>query len=317
MDGTGNPWFYGDIGIRGDRIVRITPPGLLAGAQSKQRVDASGKIVSPGFIDIDAQSMGAFTLGDGRVVSMVTQGVTTAIVGEGESVAPINAKRLAAMKDPGNPYASVADSLSRTLANPHGFDKWLELMEQRGVSQNVGSFIGAQIVRVYAKGEAEGTPTPAELDTMRAVVKSAMEDGALGVASALIYPPGNFATNAELIELAKAAAPYGGIYITHMRSEADRLLEAIDEAFRIGTDGGVPVEIYHFTASRVQNWSKMPAAMDGRRRRRRRHVSLHSRLDRSFQLRPTVGGRRRQAARQPAGPWNDGKDHGGNALPRA
>jgi dihydroorotase/N-acyl-D-amino-acid deacylase len=129
------------------------------------------------------------------------------------------------------------------------------------MSQNAGSFLGAGTVRVYAKGEAQGPPTAAELDTMRAVVRNAMEDGALGVASALIYPPANFASTDELIEQAKAMAPYGGIYITHMRSEADRFLEAIDEALRIGKEGGVPVEIFHFKASGRRNWAKIPLAI--------------------------------------------------------
>ena len=261
MDGTGNPWFYGDVGLRGDRIASITPPGLLADATARQRVNASGRIVAPGFIDIDSQSGAEFTFGDGRVVSMVTQGVTTAIIGEGESIAPINDKRLAAMKDPGSPYRSLADSLAPQLGNPHGFAKWLDLMERRGASENIGAFLGAQTVRVYAKGEAPGPPAPAELDTMRSLVRQAMADGAFGVASALIYPPGNFATTGELIEAAKAAAPFGGIYITHLRSEADRLLEALDEAFRIGEEAGVPVEIYHFKAAGRRNWSRMGPAI--------------------------------------------------------
>jgi dihydroorotase/N-acyl-D-amino-acid deacylase len=142
-----------------------------------------------------------------------------------------------------------------------GFDAWLRAMEQHGISQNAGSFLGAGTVRVYAKGEAQGPATPAELDTMRAVVKNAMEDGALGVASALIYPPANFASTEELIEQAKAMAPYGGIYITHLRSEADRFLEAIDEALRIGKEGGVPVEIFHFKASGRRNWGTIPLAI--------------------------------------------------------
>jgi dihydroorotase/N-acyl-D-amino-acid deacylase len=134
-------------------------------------------------------------------------------------------------------------------------------MEKHGISQNVGSFLGAGTVRVYAKGEAEGPATAAELDTMRTVVRNAMEDGAYGVASALIYPPASYASTEELIEQARAMAPLGGVYITHMRSEADRFLEAIDEALRIGREGGVPVEIYHFKASGRRNWAKIPLAI--------------------------------------------------------
>ena len=261
VDGTGNPWFYGDLAIDNGRIARITPPGVLAKAEAKQRIDAGGKIVAPGFIDIQAQSVGEFTFGDGRVVSMVTQGVTTAIMGEGESAAPANEKILAVWKSPGSPYAPVADSTAAKFKNPHGFNAWLEAMEKHGMSENAGSFLGAGTIRIYAKGEAQGAPSPAELDTMRSIVKSAMEDGAFGVASALIYPPGNYATTAELSEIAKAMAPFGGVYITHMRSEADEFLEAIDEAFKIGHDGGVPVEIYHLKASGTKNWPKMAAAI--------------------------------------------------------
>ncbi|MFN8580831.1 MAG: D-aminoacylase [Gemmatimonadaceae bacterium] len=261
VDGTGNPWFYGDLGIADGHIARITPPGLLANASAKKRINASGKIVAPGFIDIQAQSVAEFTFGDGRVLSMVTQGVTTAIMGEGESAAPINGKILEVMKAPGSPYASVADSAAAKFKNPHGFNAWLETMEKHGMSENAGSFLGAGTVRVYAKGQAEGAPGPAELDTMRTIVRQAMEDGAMGVASALIYPPGNYAGTAELTEMAKAMSPLGGVYITHMRSEGDEFLEAIDEAFKIGHDGGVPVEIYHLKASGTKNWPKMAQAI--------------------------------------------------------
>ena len=257
VDGTGNPWFFGDVAIEGDRIARITPPGGLARAPAKERLDASGKVVSPGFIDIQAQSVYQFTLGDGRVVSSVTQGITTAIMGEGDTPAPLNDKRIAAMKPPDSIWKPVATKFQ----GARGFNAWLETMQQHGMSQNAGSFLGAASVRVYAKGEAEGPPTPAELDTMRAVVRHAMEDGAFGMASALIYPPGNFATTEELIEEAKAMALLGGVYITHMRSEANRLLEAIDEALRIGREGGVPVEIYHLKAGGVRNWGKMAQAI--------------------------------------------------------
>src|SRR5436309_776036 len=134
-------------------------------------------------------------------------------------------------------------------------------MERHGMSVNVGSFVGGATVRMYAKGMAVGPPTPAELDTMRAVMRRAMEDGAFGLGTALIYPPGSFATTAELVEIAKAMSPYGGVYITHMRSEADQLLEAIDEALRIGREGGVPVEIYHFKAGGRRNWAKAALAI--------------------------------------------------------
>jgi len=144
----------------------------------------------------------------------------------------------------------------RSFTGEHGFDTWFRAMETHRMSVNVGSFLGAGTVRAYAKGMAEGPATPAQLDTMRRVVRDAMRDGAFGVASALIYPPGAYAATEELIEEARAMAPFGGVYITHMRSEGDRLLEAVREALRIGREGGVPVEIYHLKAAGQANWPK-------------------------------------------------------------
>ena len=252
VDGTGNPWYYGDLAIKGDRIARITPPGLLARASAARHIDARGLVVAPGFIDIQAQSGEALLAGDSRVVSMVTQGVTTMILGEGETPAPANEKTVAMYRLTDSALAR----LFRSFAGSRGFAVWLAAMAQHHASVNFGSFIGAGTVRAYAKGQAEGPATAAELDTMRAVVRRAMEDGAFGVASALIYPPGSYASTAELVEEAKAMAPYGGVYITHMRSEGDRLLEAVDEALTIGREGGVPVEIYHLKAAGVKNWPK-------------------------------------------------------------
>jgi dihydroorotase/N-acyl-D-amino-acid deacylase len=259
IDGSGNAWFLGDVGLRGDRIARITPAGLLRDAPATTRIDASGLVVAPGFIDIQSHSRDAFLTGDGRVVSKISQGITTEIMGEGWTNAPANDRTIASLSaiDPGN----AADSVARRFVGPDGFDRWLTAMEQRGVSPNIGSFIGATTIRVHARGTLEGPATAAELDTMRAVTRRGMEDGAFGVASALIYPPGNFAGTEELIEIARAMAPYGGVYISHMRSEADQYLEAIDELLRIGREGGVATEIYHLKAGGVRNWPKAAQAV--------------------------------------------------------
>ncbi len=254
VDGTGAAWFNGDLAIRGDRIAKIAPAGTLADAPARERIDARGMVVAPGFIDIQSHSRSSFLGGDGRIVSKVTQGITTEIMGEGWTNAPANEKTL----ESNSTVDPAAAERGRDFFGSHGFDRWLRAMEQNGVSTNIGSFVGATTIRVYAKGDAMGGANEAELDTMRAIMREAMEDGAFGVASALIYPPGNFASTQELIEIAKAMAPYGGTYITHMRSEADQVLEAIDEAITVGREGGVPVEIYHLKAAGQRNWYKAP-----------------------------------------------------------
>lgn len=257
VDGTGAAWFYGDIGIRGDRIARVAPRGMLADARSRERVNARGHVVAPGFIDIQSHSRGPALRGDGRLVSKVTQGITTEIMGEGSTNAPVNEKALEG-GDLTNPEFA---ELVHSFMGEHGFDAWLRAMETNGVSSNVGSFVGATTVRIYGKGQAMGAASPAELDSMRKAVRWAMRDGAFGIASALIYPPGNYASTEELVEISKAMAPYGGVYITHMRSEADQFLEAIDEAVQIGREAGVPVEIYHLKAGGHANWHKVPLAI--------------------------------------------------------
>jgi N-acyl-D-amino-acid deacylase len=255
VDGTGNPWFHGDLAIKGDRIARITYAGGLVNSQSKQRIDAHNQVLSPGFIDIQGQSRGALLTGDGRLISKITQGITTEIMGEGGTNAPANDKTLAAESD------DASRKIDSRFTGPHGFRDWLEAMQQHGSSPNFGSFVGATTIRMYGKGMAQGAPTQAELEQMTTAVRRAMEDGAFGLSSALIYPPGEYTTTQELIEEAKAMSPYGGVYISHMRSEADRLLEAIDEAIEIGRKGNVPVEIYHLKAAGVANWPKMVLAI--------------------------------------------------------
>jgi N-acyl-D-amino-acid deacylase len=252
VDGSGNPWFYGDVGVRGDRIATIARPGMLERVTARRRVDATGQVVAPGFIDI--QSGGDFLDGDGRSVGKLTQGVTTEIMGEAYTGAPISDLSIADL--PVDRPAAIASA--RRFMGPHGFDRWLQAMESHGISPNIGSFVGASTLREYGMGLRMGAATGAGLDSMRDAMRRAMEDGAFGLGSALIYPPGNYAGTDELIAIARAMSPYGGLYITHMRSEADQVLGAMDEAFRIGREGGVPVEIYHLKAAGVKNWSKMP-----------------------------------------------------------
>jgi len=258
VDGTGAGWFFGDVAIKGDRVVRVEPRGVLEGAEAKTTIDATGKVVTPGFIDIQAQSYEPLLARDSRDVSKITQGITTEVLGEGGTPAPVDDRILSSEPT----HDTVVDPLREAFTGPHGFGKWLDAMAAHGSSPNVASFIGAATVRAYVKGMDRGAATPAEVDTMQAVVRRAMEDGALGVGSALIYPPGSYASTDELIAEAKAMAPYGGTYITHMRSEGDRLLEATDEAIEIGKEGGVPVEIYHLKAAGQPNWDKEDALLD-------------------------------------------------------
>ena len=254
VDGTGNPWFYADVGVTGGRIVRVAPAGFLRDAAAARRIDASGLVVAPGVIDIQAQSYDELLYGDSRVVSMTTQGITTMVLGEGDTPAPVNDGLIADFTATSTDTTLIR--LMRGFTGEHGFDAWLRAMQDHRIAVNVGSFLGAGTVRAYAKGMAEGPAAPAELEAMRRVVREAMRDGALGVASALEYPPGAYAATVELIEEARAMAPLGGVYITHMRSEGDRLIESVFETLRIGREAGVPVEIYHLKASGEANWAK-------------------------------------------------------------
>jgi dihydroorotase/N-acyl-D-amino-acid deacylase len=250
VDGTGNAWYPGDLGIRDDRIAAITRPGGLRDAAARTRLDASGKVVSPGFIDIQSHSRFNFLgSGDGRVVSKVTMGVTTEIMGESTTNAPSSP----AMLEEAGSAVGVTEFET--------FGEWIAAMEDHGASVNFGSFIGASTIRVLGKGMAMGAAGSPERRLMQQAVRQSMRDGAFGIASALVYPPGNFADTEELVSINAAAAPFGGVYITHMRSEADYLLEAIDEAIRIGTEAGVPVEIYHLKAAGRRNWHKAALAV--------------------------------------------------------
>ena len=253
VDGTGNPWYYGDVAVRGDRIAMIAPRGALVKAAATRTVDANGLVLSPGFIDIQAHSWNQLLFADGRVIGKIAQGVTSEILGEATTPAPSNT-RVDSLYMGGDPEEALMRAHVVHFRGTHGFGMWLDSMQSHGNAVNVGSYLGATTVRSYAMGRREGAPNTAEQDTMRAVITNAMRDGAYGISSALIYPPGSYAGTPELIENAKAMAPLHGTYITHIRSEENELLSALDEAIRIGKDAGVPVVIYHFKASGRTYW---------------------------------------------------------------
>ena len=243
-DGSGGDPAPGDVAIRGDRIAAV---GKVDGA-GRTEIDAHGMAVAPGFINVMSHAEESL-IADGRAMADVKQGVTLEIFGEGESPGPLTP----AMKK----EALAAQGDIKYAIDWTTLDEYLRSLVRRGVSPNVASFLGAANPRIYVMGRANRAPTAAELDQMRAVVRQAMSDGAFGVASALIYAPGAYATTDELIELSKAAAPYGGIYISHMRSEGNRLLEAVDELIAIARQAHVPAEIYHLKAAGEPNWPKM------------------------------------------------------------
>ena len=246
IDGSGSPWYSGDIGIRDGRIVEI---GNLAGMPAKQIIDAHGEVVAPGFIDMLGQSE-LTILVDPRLPSKIFQGITTEITGEGDSVAPLNDAMLTADHSGYAHYHLTPDW--RTLR------EYFARIEQQGMGINLATYVGATSVRRMVLGDADIQPTPAQLEQMRTLVDQAMRDGAVGVSTALQYTPAPYAKTDELIALAAEASKFGGIYATHMRSEGDAVLESIDEATRIGREAHIPVEIWHLKAAGKDNWGKMP-----------------------------------------------------------
>lgn len=236
-DGTGNPWFEGDVGIRFDKIVAI---GKLRDAKARRVIDAKGMAVSPGFIDMLGQSETSLLI-DNRSLSKLSQGITSEITGEGGSIAPQDDLTIAAAQPSLDPYHLKIDW--RTLE-----DYWLRL-DKKGTPINLGTYVGAAQVREAVLGDVNRAPTAAELEKMKALVAQAMQQGALGISTALIYPPGHYAKTEELIELAKVAAQYGGIYASHMRSEGLNEVAAVREALRIGEEAHIPVEIFHLKVS--------------------------------------------------------------------
>ena len=245
VDGAGNPWYAADIAVRGERIAAI---GDLRDAHAKKELDAQGQIVSPGFIDMLGQSELSLLL-DNRSLSKLSQGITSEITGEGASVAPQNDKTLAPMKPALEHYHLTMDWTT--------LEGYFRRLEKQGTPLNIGTYVGSAQVREAVIGDDDRAPTPDELAQMQSLVEQAMKDGALGVSSALIYPPNIYAKTDELIALAKVASNYGGLYATHMRSEGASEMAAIDEAIRIGREANLPVEIFHLKVSGKPRWGDM------------------------------------------------------------
>ena len=244
-DGTGSPCTAGGVALSGDKIAQI---GDVSADHGRIDIDVHGQIIAPGFINLMSGPDGLFA--DGRGLSDLLQGVTREIFGEGESMGPLNddmrAEELREQRD------------IKYDINWHTLNEGLQALERHGISPNVASFIGAATPRVYVLGRANRAPTPAELDQMRALTDQAMQEGALGVASALIYAPGNYAKTDELVALAEVVAKHKGIYISHMRNEGDHELEAVDELVSIARQARVPAEIYHLKVAGAKNWSHLP-----------------------------------------------------------
>ena len=301
IDGTGSPWYSADVGIREGRIAAI---GKLTKATAKRRIDAAGKVVAPGFIDMLGQS--EFTiLVDPRLPSKIYQGITTEITGEGTSAAPMM----------GFAREEAAQALEHygLKADWQSLGEYFARLERQGMGINLASYVGATTIREVVIGGANRPPTAAELERMRALVREAMVQGAMGVSTSLEYAPAPYAGTDELIALASEAAPYGGIYATHMRSEGDGMVAALDETFRIAREAHIPAEIWHLKVAGKKNWGQMPdvikridAARAERSRHHRRYLCLHRLVQRHVRIRAAVGARRRQ--RQDGGAAQGSRD---------
>jgi N-acyl-D-amino-acid deacylase len=246
IDGTGSPWYFGDVAVRGDRIVAV---GRLTGAVARDTIDAHGLVVAPGFIDMLGHSEYRILLHRGAD-SKISQGITTEITGEVTSVAPVNQRTLAELTP-----------AFRAEVDWNDLDGYFRSLERRGTAINLGTFVTLGSVRRAVMGDENRPPTPAELERMRGLVAAAMEQGAMGLSTGLIYAPASYATTDEIVELARVAARYGGGYSSHIRSEGSRLIEAIQEAIEIGERAGTWVQIHHLKASGRPNWGKMPEAV--------------------------------------------------------
>ena len=246
IDGSGSPWYSGDIGIRGGRIAAI---GNLSADARARTIDAQGKVVAPGFIDMLGQSEMTILV-DPRLPSKIYQGITTEITGEGGSAAPLNDGIIRADQSGYEHYHIDPDW--RT------FRQYFARLEKQGMGINLASYVGATQVRRMVLGDDDRQPSPEQLVQMRSLVRDAMKDGAVGVSTSLEYAPAPYAKTDELIALATEASRFGGIYATHMRSESDAVLESIDEALRIGREARIPVEIWHLKVAGRNNWGRMP-----------------------------------------------------------
>lgn len=261
-DGNGGSPFKGDIGIIHDTIAFI---GDLSNEKAKDEIYANGMAVSPGFINMLSWSP-VTLLEDGNSQGDIRQGVTLEVFGEGESMGPLNPKMKADMQND--------QPLFKFNVDWNTLGEYMHSLEKRGISCNVASYVGATTIRTNVIGEENRDPTPAELDSMKVLVKQAMEEGALGIGSSLIYPPAFFAKTEELIELCKAAAPYGGGYISHIRSEGNKLHEAVEELITIAKEAGVHGEIYHLKAAGVDNIHKMDSVIKRIERARREGIDI-------------------------------------------
>jgi N-acyl-D-amino-acid deacylase len=250
IDGTGSPWYAADVAVKNGHIAAI---GRLADASATRIIDAHGLVVAPGFIDMLGQSEISLLL-DPRARSKIFQGITTEITGEGESVAPLN-DAIIKENQPGIDHYHLKVDW-RTLS------EYFARLERQGIGINIGTYLGAASVREMVIGYGNRAPTEDELQRMRDLVEQGMQQGAMGISTALQYPPAPYASTEELIALAKVAARYGGIYATHMRSEGDGEMAALDETFRIGREARIPVEIFHLKTSGKQNWGRMPLVIE-------------------------------------------------------
>jgi N-acyl-D-amino-acid deacylase len=250
VDGTGAPWFRGDVGITGDRIAAV---GRLTGATAATTIDASNLVIAPGFIDLLGQSE-FNVLVDGRAASKILQGITTEVTGEGSSIAPVN-DRMIRDASANAKYFGVAQDW-RTLA-----DYFKRIEERSRTSLNLATFVGAGGIRNYVIGKDDRPATSAELEEMKRLVAQAMEQGALGLSTSLQYVPDRFASTDEIVDLAKVAAGYGGVYFTHQRSESVRIFESLDEVFAISERANIPAEIWHLKTAYKANFGKMPEVL--------------------------------------------------------